>query len=76
MNIPIFGNSCFNDLCDAYFGGRTDRQRAIKWFNDLTMNEKACIETKYRTLLITDSNIERIYKQELNEQINELVKKC
>ena len=55
----------FNKICDHCFGGRTDKQRAIDWFNQLIMGEKACIEHKYSTLLITDSNIETIYKQEI-----------
>ena len=52
----------FNEICNHCFGGMTDRQRAINWYNQLTNGEKLCIESKYRTLLVTDSNIERIYK--------------
>lgn len=67
MKVSNLTISEFNKICDHCFGGKTDRQRAIEWFNNLTVSEKLCIESKYRTLLITDSNIERIYKQEINK---------
>lgn len=62
--LPNFGTKEFNSLCELYFGGMTDRQRAINWFNQMTNDEKLHLESKYHTLLITDSNIERIYKIE------------
>lgn len=69
MNIPKFGTKEFNNMCEQYFGGQTDRQRAINWFNHLSMDEKDYLERKYHTSLITDSNIERIYKLETQSKV-------
>ena len=41
------------------------REKALLWYNSLTRKEIAEIERKYHTLLITDSNIERVYKLEI-----------
>jgi len=43
-----------------------DDDDAKKWWNSLNKSEKSKIESKYRTLIITNSNMKRIYKLENN----------
>jgi hypothetical protein len=48
------------------------RERALEWFNNLSLKEKLHLEHIYSTILITGSNIERIWKieNEKGQKIN------
>jgi hypothetical protein len=41
-----------------------NREKAIEWYNKKNLHQKMLLEKKYNTILITDSNIERIYNME------------